>query len=68
MSRTTPTVLWKLVKPYWVIGKIAILVLGSLAYLQFVEVFRKLSKDSKALEDKDCNRPAWDKQDIMDIP
>jgi hypothetical protein len=55
MSRTSLTHLWKLTKPYWIIGRIAVLVLGSLAYLHFVEGFRKFSKDSKALEETGSN-------------
>ncbi len=67
MITTSPRLLWKLAKPYWVIGKIAVLVLGSLAYLQFVEVFRKFSKASKALKETDTNPSGWDKPDIIDL-
>ncbi len=68
MSRTPLTDLWKLVKPYWVIAKIAVLVVGSLAYLQLVEGLRKFSKASKVLQEPDSDRSAWDKPDIIDMP
>lgn len=68
MSRIQPTLLWKLAKPYWVIGKIAVLVLGSLVYLQLVEGFRRFSKASKALEETNSDGCAWDKRDIIDLP
>ncbi len=67
MSRTRLTDLWKLVKPYWIIGRIAVLVLGSLAYLQFVEGFRTLSKASRALDETDSDRSTWDNQDVVDL-
>jgi hypothetical protein len=67
MSRIPLTDLWKLAKPYWVIGRIAVLVLGSLAYLQFVEGFRKFSKASKALDEADSAHSAWDKRDVVDL-
>ncbi|HEY9637721.1 MAG TPA: hypothetical protein V6D14_30290 [Coleofasciculaceae cyanobacterium] len=68
MSKIQPTLVWKLTKPYWVIGKIAVLVLGSLVYLQLVEGLRRFSKASEALAETDSDGSAWDKQDIVDLP
>lgn len=55
---------WKLAKPYWIIGRIAVLVLGSLAYLQFVEGFKRFSKALKT----NSKSAVWEKQDIVDLP
>ena len=68
MSRIPLTPLWKLAKPYWIIGRIAVLVLGSLAYLHLVESFRNVSKASKALDRSDSDRSTWDKRDIINLP
>jgi hypothetical protein len=68
MSRIQPPVVWKLAKPYWVIGKISVLVLGSLVYLQLVEGWRRFSTASEALGKTDSDCSAWDKPDIIDLP
>ena len=68
MSRMPLTHLWKLAKPYLIIGRIAVLVLGSLMYLHFVESFRNVSKASKALDGSDSDRSTWNEQDIIDLP
>lgn len=67
MSRITPTHLWQLAKPYLIIGRIAVLVLGSLAYLQLMEVPKKFSKATKVLDKTNSNDPIWDQSDIIDL-
>jgi hypothetical protein len=68
MSRIPLTHLWKLAKPYLIIGRIAVLVLGSLTYLHFVESFRNVSKASKALDEPDSEHSTWNKRDLIDLP
>ena len=67
MSKASPLHFWHLAKPYLIIGRIAVLVLGSLAYLHFVESFRKLPKASKGIEATDAKASAWDERDIIDL-
>ncbi|HEY9607561.1 MAG TPA: hypothetical protein V6C85_38605 [Allocoleopsis sp.] len=57
MSKTSPINFWNLAKPYVIIGRIAILVLGSLAYLHFVESLRKRPKAPRAVETTDAKFP-----------
>lgn len=67
MSKASPINYWKLAKPYLIIGRIAVLVLGSLAYLHLVESFRKLPKTSRAVDTTDAKAAAWDERDIIDL-
>lgn len=67
MSKASPINLWNLAKPYLIIGRIAVLVLSSLAYLHFVESFRKLPKTSKTVDATGAEVSAWEEQDIIDL-
>jgi hypothetical protein len=67
MSKALPINFWTLAKPYVIIGRIAILVLGSLACLHVVESFRTLQKGSKAVDDTETKVSAWDERDIIDL-
>lgn len=67
MSKASTINLWNIAKPYLIIGRITVLVLSSLAYLHFVESFRKLSKSSKAVDTTDAKSAAWNEQDIIDL-
>jgi hypothetical protein len=44
MSKIQPRLLWKLARPYMIVGKILVLLVGSLTYLQIFEFLRKLSR------------------------
>jgi hypothetical protein len=67
MSKASTINFWNLAKPYLIIGRIAVLVLGSLAYLHFVESFRKLPKGARAVDATDTKVSVWDEQDIIDL-
>ena len=67
MSKASPINFWNLAKPYLIIGRITFLVLSSLAYLHFVESFRKLPKAARAVDATDAKVSAWDEQDIIDL-
>jgi hypothetical protein len=67
MSKALPIRFWNLVQPYVIIGRIAVLVLGSLAYLHFVESFRTLPKAARAVDATDAKVSTWDEQDIIDL-